>query len=297
MSYVELPSEGVPIKAWVRGVPVADNALAQLGNAARLPVVFHHLAVMPDVHLGIGATIGSVIPTVGAIVPAAVGVDIGCGMHAVRTTLAATDLPDDLKPLRASIEKAIPHGRTLGRKRRDKGSWGEVPKRVADVWKEHLAAGFARVVEREPRVEQANHVVHLGTLGTGNHFVEVCLDEDERVWLLLHSGSRGVGNRIATIFIEHAKRDMGRHLGELPDADLAYLEEGSEHFEAYVEAVSWAQEFARHNRRLMMEALVEAVARTSGIPPFRADAAVVDCHHNYVRRERHFGRECPAATT
>jgi tRNA-splicing ligase RtcB (3'-phosphate/5'-hydroxy nucleic acid ligase) len=291
-AYQELPSDGVPIKAWTRGVPVADNALAQLQNAARLPIVHRHIAVMPDVHWGIGATIGSVIPTVGAVIPAAVGVDIGCGMCAVRTTLAAGDLPDDLRGVRRAVEKAVPHGRTVGRKRRDEGSWGEVPRRVADLWKEHLAARFAEICARRPEVERANSVVHLGTLGTGNHFIEVCLDEAERVWFLLHSGSRGVGNRIATIYIELAKKDMQRHVKDLPDADLAYLREGSEHFDDYVAAVSWAQDFARLNRRIMMENVVEAVARSGLVPRFQADLEAVNCHHNYVARERHFGREC-----
>ncbi len=292
--FEELPSDGRPIRAWTRGVPVADNALAQLQNVARLPFVEPHLAVMPDVHWGIGATIGSVIPTVGAIVPAAVGVDIGCGMCAVRTTLDASDLPDDLKPLRAAIEKAVPHGRSPGRKggsRRDKGAWGELPRRVANLWTEHLADGFARLCEKEPALERSNHAHHLGTLGTGNHFIEVCLDETERVWFLLHSGSRGVGNRIATLYIERAKEDLGAALVELPDRDLAYLREGTEHFDDYVEAVGWAQDYARLNRQAMMERVIEAVAATRRVPRFRTDELAVNCHHNYVARERHFGRD------
>jgi tRNA-splicing ligase RtcB len=296
MSYVEIESAGVPIKAWTRGVELADNALAQLRNTARLPFVHHHLAVMPDVHWGVGATIGSVIATVGAIVPAAVGVDIGCGMCAVRTTLKAADLPDDLRGLRGAIEKAVPHGRTLGRGRgggkRDAGSWGEPPKRVAELWKQHLERRFARLCARAPALEKTNHVAHLGTLGTGNHVIEICLDAADGVWFLLHSGSRGVGNRIATIYIERAKQDLAAVLGTLPDADLAYLTEGTQHFDDYVEAVEWAQDFARLNRRAMMEGIVEAVGRTGLVPRFTADVAVVNCHHNYVARERHFGADC-----
>ena len=291
-SYERLESDGVPIKAWTRGVQVAENALDQLRNTARLPIVHSHVAVMPDVHWGIGATIGSVIPTVGAIVPAAVGVDIGCGMCAVQTTLGAEDLPDSLRGLRTAIERAIPHGRTKSRKQRDKGSWGEIPRRVGALWSEHLASGFEEICERQRGVRRSNNVNQLGTLGTGNHFVEVCLDEADRVWFMLHSGSRGVGNRIASIYIELAKKDMERHLGNLPDANLAYLEEGSESFDAYVHAVGWAQEFARLNRQVMMENLVGAVARTRLVPRFRADLMAVNCHHNYVAREHHFGRDC-----
>jgi len=294
-NYELLESAGVPIKAWTRGVPVSDNALEQLRNTAALPFIHRHLAVMPDVHWGLGATIGSVIPTVGAIVPAAVGVDIGCGMCAVRTTLDASELPDSLRRIRSAIERAIPHGRTAGgakHKRRDRGAWGTVPKRVGDLWKEHLATGFDALTERYPVLESSNHIKHLGTLGTGNHFVEVCLDEKNSVWFLLHSGSRGVGNKIARIFIELAKKDMARNDRQLPDADLAYLEEGSEHFDDYVEAVSWAQDFARINRQVMMENLITAVADSGLVPKFKADAMVVNCHHNYVARERHFGEDC-----
>ncbi len=292
MTYQELPSQGVPIRAWTDGVPVGDNALQQLRNTAQLPIVHHHLAVMPDVHWGLGATIGSVVPTVGAVIPAAVGVDIGCGMAAVQTTLTAGDLPDDLRPLRTAIEQAVPHGRSRHGGRRDRGAWGDVPRRVGNLWKEHLAKGFEEITDRYPRVKNSNNIHHLGTLGTGNHFIEVCLDQEERVWFMLHSGSRGVGNRIATIFIDKAKKDMGKHFHNLPDKDLAYLREGSESFEDYVFAVSWAQDFARLNRQIMMEAVIDAARRVPKIQPFRTDALVVNCHHNYVERERHFGRDC-----
>jgi tRNA-splicing ligase RtcB (3'-phosphate/5'-hydroxy nucleic acid ligase) len=281
---------GVPIKAWVRGVPFDERAREQLLNVARLPFVHRWVAAMPDVHWGIGATIGSVIPTVGAIVPAAVGVDIGCGMTAVRTTLGAGDLPAHLQGMRAAIERAIPHGRTVKRGGRDKGSWHDVPARNASAWTE-LQPTFERLVEKHPALGRSNSVEHLGTLGTGNHFIEVCLDEAEHVWFLLHSGSRGVGNKIGTYFIELAKKDMQGVLGELPDQDLAYLPEGCPHFDDYVEAVEWAQRFARTNRALMMHSLAEAVRGVQGIPAFRADVLAVDCHHNYVAREEHFGRE------
>jgi tRNA-splicing ligase RtcB len=291
-TYERIESDGVPIKAWVQGVDLADNALAQLRNTAALPFVHSHVAVMPDVHWGMGATIGSVIPTVGAIVPAAVGVDIGCGMCAVRTTLVASDLPDSLRGLRTMIEQAVPHGRSSGRGKRDVGSWGNVPERVGELWARELAPGFASLCERYPVLKNTNNVAHLGTLGTGNHFVEVCLDEADSVWFMLHSGSRGVGNRIATVFIERAKRDMEEHLGSLPDQDLAYLKEGSPAFDDYVEAVAWAQDFAALNRRIMMDSVVTAARKVRDLPPFTADQMAVNCHHNYVARERHFDADC-----
>ncbi len=281
---------GVPIKAWVRGVAVEPEARAQLENVARLPFVHRWIAAMPDVHWGIGATVGSVIPTVAAIVPAAVGVDIGCGMAAVRTSLAARHLPDDLGPLRSAIEAAVPHGRTVGRKRRDQGSWNHPPRGVLDAWSAFEPV-HRRLVARHRALEQARTVEHLGTLGSGNHFIEVCVDEAEAVWFLLHSGSRGIGNRIGTYFIELAKKDMRAQLGDLPDADLAYFREGARHFDDYVEAVEWAQRFAAANRRLMMEAVVAAARGLGTLPAFDARVLAVDCHHNYVARERHYGAD------
>ncbi len=288
-NYELLESEGgVPVKAWIRGVSMEDAARKQLMNVARLPFVHKWVAAMPDVHYGIGATVGSVVPTIGAIVPAAVGVDIGCGMMAVQTTLMSKDLPDDLAPMRAKIEKAVPHGRTA--RGRDKGSWDNVPARADAAWGE-LGPQFDRITAKHPAIKQANHRVHLGTLGTGNHFIEICLDEAERVWFLLHSGSRGVGNKIGSHFIELAKKDMHDQLGNLPDKDLAYLQEGAQHFDDYVEAVEWAQRFAMTNRALMMEAVVAAVASTKGVPPFRSGLVAVNCHHNYVSREHHYGAD------
>ncbi len=290
-NYETLEGARVPVKAWTRGVQLADNARKQLLNSAQLPIVHSHIAVMPDVHWGLGATIGSVIPTLGAIVPAAVGVDIGCGMMATRTTLKASDLPDDLKPMRNTIERAVPHGRTAGR-RKDKGSWWDVPTRASNLWKEHLNPGFELLCEKYPSLEKTNNLNHLGTLGTGNHFIEVCLDESESVWFMLHSGSRGVGNRIGSVFIEKAKKEMGDLIGNLPDKDLAYLKEGSQYFEDYVEAVLWAQAFARINRQVMMENVIDSVSKLKGMPAFKADVQVVNCHHNYVNYEPHFGEDC-----
>lgn len=280
---------GAPIKMWTHGVPVEDAARQQLINTARLPFIYRHLAVMPDVHLGKGSTIGSVIPTRGAIIPAAVGVDIGCGMIAARTTLSASDLPDNLHPLRLAIERAVPHGRSVGNGQRDTGSWGNPPPTVDALWAE-LLPRFKRIVDKYPKLEKTNHYVHLGTLGTGNHFIEVCLDEAEQVWLMLHSGSRGVGNAIGSTFIELAQADMRRQQVNLPDRDLAYLEEGSRHFADYVEAVGWAQDFARCNRQVMMNHLVAATRQVIA-KPFTVDVEAVNCHHNYVQKETHFGNK------
>ncbi|MCK6481179.1 MAG: RtcB family protein [Gemmatimonadaceae bacterium] len=287
--YELIEGEGAaPVKAWIRGVSLEDQAREQITRIARMPFVFRWVAVMPDVHWGIGATVGSVIPTRGAVIPAAVGVDIGCGMMAIRTTLRASDLPDDLHAMRTNIEKAVPHGRTDRGGRGDRGSWHDVPGPTAAAWAE-LEPAFRRILDRHRKLAGTRTVHHLGTLGTGNHFIEVCLDEEDRVWFLLHSGSRGIGNRIGTYFIELAKKDMGVHLANLPDEDLAYLREGTRHFDEYCEAVEWAQRFAMRNRELMMGAVVRAVASTPGVPPFTADEMAVNCHHNYVNRETHYG--------
>lgn len=288
-NYQTLQSDGVPIKAWIRGVPVEDAALQQLRNVASLPFVYRWVAAMPDVHLGYGATVGSVIPTDRAIIPAAVGVDIGCGMMAVQTSLMAADLPDHLKSVRSAIERAVPHGRTHKGGRNDRGSWNQPPAAPARAW-EKLQRGYKRIIDHHPKLDRGRHVQHLGTLGTGNHFIEVCLDENDRVWVMLHSGSRGVGNRIGTYFISLAQKDMGRALGNLPDKDLAYLEEGSQHFEDYVFAVNWAQNYARTNREIMMQAILESMAKSKQLPAFKENLKAVNCHHNYVQREEHYGK-------
>lgn len=275
-----------PIKMWTKGVPVEDDAKAQLQNIAQLPFIFKHVAVMPDVHLGKGSTIGSVIPTLGAIIPAAVGVDIGCGMIAARTSLTADDLPDNLHAWRTAIEKAVPHGRTI--KGRDKGSWENTPTNVDAAWAA-LHPKFEILTAKHPRLKNTNNHKHLGTLGTGNHFIEVCLDESHAVWFMLHSGSRGVGNAIGSHFIELAKKDMQRFYINLPDKDLAYFPEGTDHFIDYVRAVSWAQDYARNNRALMMQNVVAAI-REIMPKPFMADVEAVNCHHNYVTTEHHFGQ-------
>lgn len=278
---------GRPIKMWTKGVPVEEEAKVQLRNIASMPFIYKHVAVMPDVHLGKGSTIGSVIPTLGAIIPAAVGVDIGCGMIAAKTTLNARDLPDSLAPLRSAIERAVPHGRSPGK--RDQGAWYNVPEQVDTTWA-NLVKGFERITEKYPKLKNTNNRVHLGTLGTGNHFIEVCLDEDDAVWFMLHSGSRGVGNAIGNTFIELAKQDMRKHFINVPDADLAYFPEGTEHFDDYVHAVEWAQFYAKLNRELMMQQVIQAVQKVIA-KPFETHMEAVNCHHNYVQREQHFGRD------
>lgn len=276
-----------PIKMWTQGVPVEEAAKKQLLNAANLPFIFKWMAAMPDVHLGKGATIGSVIPTKGAIIPAAVGVDIGCGMIAVKTSLVASDLPDNLAPLRTAIERAVPHGRSVGRGRRDEGSWENPPPEADAAWS-LLVDDFKTITNKYPRLNKTNNHKHLGTLGTGNHFIEVCLDETQQVWFMLHSGSRGVGNAIGEHFITLAKKDMERWFINLPDKDLAYFAEGTDHFDDYFFAVNWAQRFAKQNRELMMQNVIKAV-RSLIHKPFTADMLAVNCHHNYVAREKHFG--------
>ncbi|MDP9190806.1 MAG: RtcB family protein [Acidobacteriota bacterium] len=289
MNYEVIKGEtGAPIKAWTKGVQVEESARQQLLNVAQLPFIYRWIAAMPDVHWGMGATVGSVIPTKKAIIPAAVGVDIGCGMMALRTTLDASDLPDDLKTIRSAIERAVPHGRTDNGGRNDRGAWKNAPSRQLEVWSD-LKPRYDAIVEKHPKLGRGNDLNHLGTLGTGNHFIEVCLDEDAHVWFLLHSGSRGVGNRIGTYFIELAKKDMARYHIDLPDANLAYLPHGTKHFDDYVEAVHWAQDFAMWNRKLMMDSVVAAVRESGVLPPFSATEDVVNCHHNYVAIEHHYG--------
>ena len=289
MTYEIFSAGGAPIKAWVDGVPFEAEARKQVERTSRLPIV-SAIAVMPDVHAGIGATVGSVVATRDAIIPAAVGVDIGCGMMAVRTTLTASMLPSDLRPLRTAIEQRVPHGRTNDGGPGDRGAWSDLPARVATMWNDRLATDFSALIDRTPKIAKANAASHLGTLGTGNHFVEVCLDEQDRVWVMLHSGSRGVGNRIGSIFIARAKDEMRSLDRAMPeDQDLAYVVEGTEAFDDYVRAVSWAQRFAMANRELMMAAALDAMASIFPAVSFETNEMAVNCHHNYVAKEEHAG--------
>lgn len=277
-----------PIKMWTKGVLIEDQALQQLRNIASMPFIHSHVAAMPDVHWGMGATIGSVIATKGVIIPAAVGVDLGCGMMAVKTSLTASDMPDNLHAIRCEIEKAVPHGRTDNGGKNDRGSFGELSPEHESRWSA-LSARYDAIVEKHPKAKGFNGANHLGTLGTGNHFIEICLDENQDVWVMLHSGSRGPGNRIGSYFIEAAKREMERYhiTAYLPDKDLSYLVENTVLFDDYVEAVHWAQDFAMQNRMAMMDATLGAISKH--LRPFTVTETAVNCHHNYVERENHFG--------
>lgn len=278
----------VPIKAWIVGVPLEDKARDQLHNIARLPIVGPWLAVMPDVHFGIGATVGSVVPTQGAIIPAAVGVDIGCGMMAYQTTLRAEQLPDTLTGLRSDIERAVPHGFVTVEGRSLRGNWLTPPNSAVTRWRA-LEQRYDALVDRHPRISHKSPLSQLGSLGGGNHFIEICLDEADAVWVMLHSGSRGVGNGIGQYFIELARNEMQHHIANLPDRDLAYFSEGSASFDDYVEAVHWAQEYAAENRQQMMESVLGVLRKH--LPRFQLTRMAINCHHNYVQRETHAGRE------
>lgn len=279
------------IKAWTKGVDLAENAIQQLKNTASLPFIHKWLAVMPDAHFGMGATVGSVVATKSAIIPAAVGVDIGCGMMAVRTSLTASDLPDSLASLRSDIEAAVPVGGPGV-----KGSWQESgrngPTPTVKAGWFPLRAGYEEIISRAPKIAGTT-IDQLGTLGTGNHFIELCLDEAQRVWVMLHSGSRGVGNRIGMYYIEKAKEEMRRYHINLPDVDLAYLPEGSDYFDEYIRAVGWAQRFAAANRVVMMAAVLTVLQKHfttyEGYAPVTTDEQYINCHHNYVAEERHYG--------
>ena len=296
-NYIQTPTNGAPIYSWTRGVPVENVAWQQLRNVASMPFIYRHVAAMPDVHYGIGATVGSVIPTEEAVIPAAVGVDIGCGMIAVPTGLAASDLPDSLARVREEIEQAVPHGRSDRGGVGDRGAWRDPPRRVSSAFMD-LSEDLDRIVTGSRKLEKARSraLRQLETLGGGNHFLEVCLDQSDSVWVMLHSGSRGIGNAIGTHFIELAKEDMKRWFVQVPDRDLAYFPEGTEHFRQYIAAVDWAQRYAWVNRQIMMEFAVKALFRALGRPadgtgPMVQAEGAVNCHHNYVQRESHFGRD------
>lgn len=266
-----------PIKIWTEDIEEA--ALQQLKNIATLPFVDPHgVAAMPDVHWGMGATVGSVIATQGAIIPAAVGVDIGCGMVAVRTSLKAEDLPDSLTELRHSIERGVPNGFGEHKTEQVMASIDG----LTDVLEKHFYKDSMRLYSKAAK--------QVGTLGGGNHFIEVCIDEAGSVWVMLHSGSRGIGNKIGSHFIELAKRDMERYFVHLPDKDLAYLPEGSQHFDAYVQAVEWAQEYAAENRRVMLAEVLRCLSFAVAPKGFETTMEAINCHHNYISRENHHGR-------
>ena len=270
----------VPVKIYTDEVEY--SAMEQLYNLSQLPIIHSHIAAMPDVHMGKGATVGSVIPTKGAIIPAAVGVDIGCGMNAVRLSINANQLPDSLKRIRTAIEAAVPVGFNMHKYDRARPSTVKA-----------LMGGLDEIIGMHKKIYSLQKkpyqtwVRQLGTLGGGNHFIEMCLDENNDVWIMLHSGSRGIGNTIGKYFINLAKKDMGQHLVNLPDKDLAYFTEGAKHFDDYVFAVQWAQDYARWNRHEMMRLILEALKKH--LPKFSATKEAINCHHNYVTQEYHFG--------
>lgn len=267
------------IKAWTKGVLVEQQAEQQLRKLSELPFIHKWISVMPDVHLGKGATVGSVIPTKAAICPASVGVDLSCGVMAVKTTLKASDLPDSLSELRSALEAKIPVGQSF---------YSTLDAHSCQSWAK-LNETYKDMIDKHPYVEHKNVAAQLGTLGGGNHFIELCLDENQDVWIMLHSGSRGVGNRIGTYFIEKAKMDMKKYFIHLPDQDLAYLAEGSEYFDDYVTALDWASKYAMANRELMMKNVISVLTKFKGLPNFSLDKMAVNCHHNYVRKENHYG--------
>jgi len=281
------------IKSWTKGVNFEPQARDQLKNIASLPFIHKHVAAMPDVHLGIGATVGSVIATKGAIIPAAVGVDIGCGMNAVRLSLSAKDLPDSLAATRDEIEKMVPVGHDYHTRSRLGSNWHNKTDKLLNKTFAKLEPGYLNIIAKTPEIATMGKDFEdriyrqVGTLGGGNHFIELCLDEKDDVWIMLHSGSRNPGNCIGRYFIEAAKREMERHFIHLPDKDLAYLVDGSTIYDNYVEAVSWAQDYAYQNRQVMMQLVIAALDRV--LPPFTITKEAINCHHNYVSMENHFG--------
>lgn len=283
---IELNKARVPVKVWTRDIE--HEAIAQLLNVASLPVVHGHIAAMPDVHAGKGATVGSVIPTKGAVIPAAVGVDIGCGMSAMRTTLKAKDLPDNLYTLRSAIEKRIPIGFNQHKASQMRGSQLQRIARVLDDRLDAIVAKHPGVMKMQRRFNET-WICQLGSLGGGNHFIELCLDEDDTVWVMLHSGSRGIGNVLGRYFTMAARKEMKRQRIHLPDDDLAYFSEGTDLFDDYLQAAQWAQDYAQTNRKRMMSEVLDLLKQK--LPSFKQEKEVIDCHHNYVAYEEHFGEE------
>jgi tRNA-splicing ligase RtcB len=290
MNYTEFTAEGmkVPLKIWNNKgiIPIEGGAIAQMAFVSQLPFVHHHAALMSDAHAGIGCCVGSVVPTDKAIIPSVVGVDIGCGMVAVRTTLTSNDVAGSGQNIFEALVRAIPAGFS---KKGGLGNWSDIPENVANAW-ESLKTGYKEIVGKNSRVSSNNAIVQLGTLGSGNHFCELCIDEKDNIWLMLHSGSRGAGNCIGTYFIEKARKEMESRDIRLPNKDLAYLEEGSEYFADYVQAVSWAQEYAFVNRQIMMDNAIAALKKTVK-KSFKITEEAINCHHNYISKETHFDKE------
>jgi tRNA-splicing ligase RtcB (3'-phosphate/5'-hydroxy nucleic acid ligase) len=260
---------------------IEPEAKQQLINISEMPFVFHHVAVMPDCHLGKGATVGSVIATKGAIIPAAVGVDVGCGMVAVKTKFLAKDLPDNLDKLRTGIERRIPLGAGAGNKK------------LTDTAIERVSELKAIATQDYEKIDK-HWITALGSLGSGNHFIEICLDENDQVWVALHSGSRGIGNRLATKHIRIAQKLMEEESIVLNDRDLAYLTEATPEFDAYIRDLLWAQDFARLNREEMMDRVMTELSYTLyGEDGHQSEIEIerINCHHNFTQQEHHFGKK------
>ena len=271
-------------------VPIDEKTINQAKAYCSMPFVTH-ASLMPDAHYGKGSTVGSVVATQKVIIPAMVGVDIGCGMMAVKTSLKSEDLPQSLKAMRLSIESVVPHGRSDRGGKNDVGSWrGDMPLAVEERWSEELKEDFDNICTKHPKIKSSNSISHLGSLGSGNHFIEVCLDLEDSVWIMLHSGSRGVGNRIGNYFISLAKEDMRKYFINLPDEDLAYIPENSFHFWDYFRALRWAQKYAKINREIMMERIIKSVRESLKVP-FQIVDKAINCHHNYVTKETHYSKE------
>jgi tRNA-splicing ligase RtcB len=281
------------IKAWMDGVKFEEKAIEQLKNTAQMPFIFKYVAAMPDTHWGMGSTVGTVLPTKGAVIPAAVGVDIGCGMMALKLSLKKADL-GDLHSVRLAIEKAVPAGRTNNGAKGDRGAWFNVPAHIEDAWATEFSVRYLDLVAKHPGAQAKNTYSQLGTLGTGNHFIELSEDEEGAVWIVLHSGSRGMGNKIGQYFTNLAKAKCAEYFVNLPDQDLAYLPQFTEEFADYKAAVQLAQDFALKNRRLMADAILETIADhmdTKTIGPYASWEVLetINCHHNYISWENHFG--------
>jgi len=268
-----------PVKIYTDDIE--SEAAQQLHELSTLPFIHKHVAAMPDVHVGIGATIGSVIPTKGAIIPAAVGVDLGCGMSAVQLSLMASDLPDNLYGIRSKIEEAVP----VGFNQHDNPVLESTRLKKMREQLDELLQKHPTLITMKKHFDDWQ--LQVGTLGSGNHFIELCLDENQAVWVMLHSGSRGLGNLIGRYFIGLAKKDMEKWFISLPNKDLAYFPEGTEHFNDYWQAVMWAQEYARVNREQMMRLILEALSHVD-LPPFEITGEAISCHHNYVALENHY---------
>jgi tRNA-splicing ligase RtcB (3'-phosphate/5'-hydroxy nucleic acid ligase) len=288
---INITTDGsVSVKEWTVGVEVEEEARKQLIETASLPFIYKYVAAMPDIHSGKGSTVGSIIPTTNAVIVAAVGADLGCGICVHKTTLKASHLPQNLAGLRNKIEQYVPHGRTENGGPGDKGAWQDAPPKVSIAW-QGLEPGYQKIAAMYKDIApKTNPIKHLGTLGTGNHYAEITIDENDSVWIMLHSGSRGMGNRIGSYFLELAKKEMKRwYIKDLPNVDLAYLPEGTEHFNNYMYAVDWAQKYALENRTQMMNQIVDALHDCSQIPKFEMTDEVINAHHNYVSKEFHFG--------